>query len=181
MSDLNLLVGIDFSLIGTKLHAAYEDRGEEGYSVLLMPSVQDGDNVISIGKVVEDIEKLFSKSETPVDTAGMKKDLTDSLSGMSNDKNEGDKFSLDNVFVKLSMAYLYIHKEKDDSKSTLEYAFQLQIITENMIPAAVAQIVNVTNLSLSIWNTKRMNVISKMELVTIDDYINNTSANLIEA
>ena len=82
MSDLNALIGIDFSLIGTKLHAAYEKKGEDGYAVLLIPTVQEADSGISIPKVIEDIKKLVNNSGSEADTGDMEKDLTDTLAGL---------------------------------------------------------------------------------------------------
>ena len=38
-NTLKASIGIDFSLIGTKLHAMYE-KNEGGYAVLLIPSEQ---------------------------------------------------------------------------------------------------------------------------------------------
>lgn len=167
MSDLNALVGIDFSLIGTKLHAAYEKKGNNGYAVLLAPTVQEADSGVSIGAVIKDIKKLVAQSGTGASTDDMEKDLTDSLSGMNK-----DGLSLDNIFVKLNMAYLYISKgEPEDSDSILEYAFQLQIVTEGFVPEAIKTLVDVQNISLSVWNTSRKVVIDKMQLVTIDQYI----------
>lgn len=168
MSALSALVGIDFSLIGTKLHAAYEKRGEEGYSVLLIPTAQEADNGISIGKVIEDIKKLVSGTGSEANTEEMEGDLTGSLSGLQED---GGNFDLNKIIVKLNMAYLYINKGKDPAEDVLEYAFQLQIITEGFIPKEIAQIVDVSNLSLSVWNTSRKKVVDQMQLITVDEYL----------
>lgn len=168
MSDLNALVGIDFSLIGTNLHAAYEKRGENGYAVLLIPTVQEAENGVSIGKVIEDIKKLAANSGSEADTGDMEKDLASSLEGM---KTDGGSFDLNKIVVKLNMAYLYIRKGADPNENALEYAFQLQVITEGFIPKEIAQIVDVSNLSLSVWNTSRKKVAEQMQLVTIEDYL----------
>ena len=37
--------------------------------------------------------------------------------------------------------------------SVLEYAFQLQVVTEGLVPETIKPIVDVTNLSISVWNT----------------------------
>lgn len=57
VNALNASIGLDFSLIGSRLHAAYEKNGSDGYAVLLIPSEQNADNGVSIGEVVEDIKK----------------------------------------------------------------------------------------------------------------------------
>ena len=51
MSDLSALLGVNFSLLGTNLHAAYEKNGADGYAVLLIPSEQTADNSVNIGQV----------------------------------------------------------------------------------------------------------------------------------
>lgn len=60
------------------------------------------------------------------------------------------------------MAYLYILKNK--GQDILEYAFQLQILTEGLIPPAIAQIVDVSNVSLAVWNTSRKKVINQKRI-----------------
>lgn len=170
MSDLNALVGIDFSLIGTQLHAAYEKRGEDGYAILLMPSEQMADNGVSIGEVIEDIKKMVNKVNENADTKGMEADLNEGLSSLSENKGtDQNKFELNKLMVKLQMAYLYIEKTKETS--VLEYAFQIQIISKDVIPAAIKELVSVDNISFSVWNTNRKKVIDKMALVTIGEYI----------
>lgn len=171
MSEVNAMVGVDFSLIGTKLHAAYEKR-ENGYSVLLVPSVQNADNSVNLGQVVKDIQQLISgESGKPEDI----KELTDSLekSVANLDKNAGDpakKKGLDAVEIKLNMAYLYI-KEESGKERIVEYAFQMNILTEGLIPESVAKLVDVSRVAIAVWNTNRKKVIEKMALETIDSYL----------
>lgn len=169
MSEVNALVGVDFSLIGTKLHAAYEKK-ENGYAVLLVPSVQNADNSVSLGEVVKDIQKLMGGSG-----AADVKELTESLekSVASIDKNAGDpakKKGLDAVEIKLGMAYLYI-KEESGKERIVEYAFQMNIFTEGLIPEAVAKIIDVSRVAIAVWNTNRKKVVDTMALETIDSYL----------
>lgn len=169
MSEVNALVGVDFSLIGTKLHAAYEKK-ENGYAVLLVPSVQNADNSVSLGEVVKDIQKLMGGSG-----AADVKELTESLekSVASIDKNAGDpakKKGLDAVEIKLGMAYLYI-KEESGKERIVEYAFQMNILTEGLIPEAVAKIIDVSRVAIAVWNTNRKKVVDTMALETIDSYL----------
>lgn len=170
MSDLNASIGIDFSLIGTKLHAAYEKRGEDGYAILLMPAAQEAESGVSIGEVIKDIQKLAGGGQQ-ADTKQLTDQLTDSLSSVSESQGKG-KFSLDNIIVKLSMAYLYLRKGcKNQADEVTEYAFWLQIVTEGFLPREVAALVDVTNVSLCVWNTTRKTVVDQMQLVTINDYL----------
>lgn len=167
MSDLRASVGVDFSLLGTKLHAAYEKNGENNYAVLLLPSVEHADNGVSIGEVIEDIKKLVTKVDDKVDTKAIETDLQSGIESLS--KEGDDKSVLDKLIVKLQMAYLYIRKTGESS--LLEYAFQLQVVTSGMIPDGVNQLIDVDNVSISVWNTTRQKVLDRMSLVTIDEYI----------
>lgn len=167
MSDLKASVGVDFALLGTNLHAAYEKSGENNYAILLLPSVENADNGISIGEVIEDIKKLVSNVDDKADTTSMEADLQSGIGSLSNEGD--DKSVLDKLIVKLQMAYLYIRKMGDTS--VLEYAFQLQVVTRGMIPEGVSQLIDVDNLSISVWNTTRQKVLDRMSLVTINEYI----------
>lgn len=162
MSNFNAMLGVDFSLIGTKLHAAYE-KNNKGYSVLLLPSEQEADNSVSIGEVIRDIQKMLGSSDG---TKDMENNLKNQLGSTGNVSG-----GLDSVFVKLNMAYLYIQKTEGEKDSVLEYAFQLEVITDGFVPKEIRDIVDVTHLSLSIWQTDRKKVVDKMRLVTINDYL----------
>ena len=172
VNTLNASIGLDFSLIGSRLHAAYEKSGSDGYAVLLIPSEQNADNGVSIGEVIEDIKKLVKGVDEKADTSSMEKDLESGISGLSQEEGEGSV--LDNLIIKLKMAYLYIRKSSQES--TLEYAFQLEVITKGMIPEGINQLVDVDNISISVWNTNRSKVVEKMGLTTIHDYLEMEAA-----
>lgn len=167
VNALNASIGLDFSLIGSRLHAAYEKNGSDGYAVLLIPSEQNADNGVSIGEVVEDIKKLVKGVDEKADTSSMEKDLESGISGLSQEKGKGSV--LDKLIIKLKMAYLYIRKSSQESM--LEYAFQLEVITGGMIPEGINQLVDVDHISISVWNTNRRKVVEKMGLMTIHDYL----------
>lgn len=164
VNPLSANIGIDFSLIGTRLHAAYEKSGKDGYAVLLIPSEQEADNGVSIGEVISDIKKLVKGVDEKANTETMEADLESGVSGLENGGS-----SLDKLIIKLQMAYLYIRKS--EKESALEYAFQLQVISKDVIPKAIQQLVTIDNVSISVWNTQRQKVIDKMALVTINDYL----------
>ena len=172
MSDLNASVGIDFSLLGTSLHAAYEKKGADGYAVLLLPTEQNPNNGVSIGTVIDDIKNLVKGVDDTANTEDMDNDLLDGVSSLAitGDQEKDKKKGLDNLIVKLQMAYLYIRKIPDQ-ESQLEYAFQLQVIAKDVIPPEIQSLVDVDNVSISVWNTTRQKILDKMSLVTIDEYI----------
>lgn len=173
MSDLNASVGIDFSLLVTNLHAAYERKGEDGYAVLLLPTEQNPNNGVSIKNVIDDIKKLVTGVDSSVKTDGMDEDLMDGVNSslaITEDQGKEGKTGLENLMVKLQMAYLYIRKVPNQ-ESQLEYAFQLQVIAKDVIPKEIQSLVDVENVSISVWNTGRQKILDKMSLVTIDEYI----------
>lgn len=169
-NPLSANIGIDFSLIGTKLHAAYEKSGADGYAILLMPSQQTAENGVSIGEVISDIKKLVGGVDAKADTSSLEEDLKSGVSGLEGEG--GDGFNLNNLMIKLQMAFLYIRKS--EKESTIEYAFQLQVISKDVIPKAIQQLITIDNVSISVWNTQRQKIVDKMALVTISDYLGDT-------
>lgn len=171
IAPLSANIGIDFSLIGTKLHAAYEKSGTDGYAVLLMPSEQMAECGVSIGEVISDLKGLVNGVDENADTSGMEESLQSGVSGLVEEGGEG--FDLNQLVIKLQMAFLYI--KKTGKESTLEYAFQLQVISKDLIPKKIQKLVSVDNLFISVWNTERKKVMDKMALVMIDDYLGDAS------
>ena len=166
-NPLNALVGIDFRIFEADLHAGFEKHGNDGYALLVIPTSLEADNGISIGKMIHDIKRLVSSVDENANTDDMEKDLQNGVSGLT--KDDGQKFDLDKLMIKLRMAFLYICKTAEES--TIEYAFQLEIITEGMIPAKIRSLVDVNNVSISVWNTQRKKLIEKMSLMTINSYL----------
>lgn len=165
MSELSALVGIDFSLLKTKLYAAYEKNGEEGYSVLLMPREQEADNRVTLGDIIKEINKLSGQDTTSEKDTSVETGISDSLGSL-----EVDKDGIGNMEFKLCMAYLYWDK-KTGKEATLEYAFKLQILTEDVVPTEIQSIVNVDRVMISVWKTDRPKVINEMALISIKEFI----------
>lgn len=163
---VSALIGVNFSLLNTKLRAAYEKKGSDGYAVLLIPSEQNADNSINIGEVIADISKLTGAG---VGDTSVSDSLTKSLEAV---KPEGEKGSnwMDKIALKLQMAFLYIKKEKDKD-AVVEYAFKLDILTEGLVPDEIKKLVDVQNISISVWSTERQKVLDQMALITIGDYL----------
>lgn len=169
-APLNANIGIEFSLIGTKLRAMYEKNGDEGYALLLAPSEQEADNAISIGQMVKDIQNLVKGVDANASTEEMEANLQESLSGLG---DGGGNSPLDKLYLKLQMAFLYIKKTK--TESNIEYAFQLQILSKDVIPKEIQSLVNVEYVSISVWNTSRKKVVERMALETVSDYLGETA------
>lgn len=56
-NNLNAAVAIDFSLIGTSLHAMYK-KEKEGYKILLIPSLQEDSEGVSFEQLIKDIKSI---------------------------------------------------------------------------------------------------------------------------
>lgn len=167
VNPISVNVGIDFSLLTTKLHAVYEKREAGEYAVLLAPSEPTADKGVSMKAAIEDIKKLINGVDKEADTSQMETDMQKELSRLGDEQANG--FNFDNLVVKLSMAYLYISKTGENS--TVEYAFQLQIITEGVIPKEIKGLIDVDTISISIWNTQRKRITEQMGLVSVNEYL----------
>jgi hypothetical protein len=73
------------------------------------------------------------------------------------------------------MAYLFIRKTSKES--ILEYAFQLQIISKDVIPEKIRNmgLIDIDNISISVWNTDRSKVKEQMSLVSVDEFLGTTT------
>lgn len=165
---LNAAIALDFSLIGTKLHAMYK-KDDKGYKILLIPSVQSDNQGISVGELIEDIKKLTRSvtKEENMDTA----ELTDALEGAAKEGGSTG-VGINNIRIILNMAYLYISKEDGaDTKGEVEYAFNLNILTTGLIPPALADIVSVDHIGIAVWNTNRTQILNQMSIAKIEDYL----------
>lgn len=169
---LSANIGVDFSLIGTKLHAVYEKNGSDGYAVLLMPSEQTAEKGVSVGEVISNIQTLVSKMGGKASAKELKDSLHSGVEGLGQDKS-----ALEKLIIKLQMAFLYIRKAGEES--TVEYAFQLQVTSKDVIPKEIKELVTIDNVSISVWNTENPKVIREMALGTINDYLEATGQPLL--
>lgn len=174
--SLNAAIGVDFSLIGTKLHAMYK-KDTNGYKILLIPTLQSGNEGITIQELIDDIKSL-TESVTGSNSLNTE-ELTTALDGAVQEaadeegkKGVNDKLpDTSEIRIILSMAYLYINKEDEQEKSDIEYAFNLNILTTGLIPKALSSIVTVDHIGISVWNTERTQILNQMSIVKIEDYL----------
>lgn len=194
MSDaLKVSMGIDFSLIGTNLRAMYEKNGED-YAILLAPTEQTANEGVSIGELIRDIKSMTKEvtGDDNVDTTQLEQAMTSAASDGAGAGADGTKMNLDSIRIRLQMAYLYIRKTAGSAAATgteaaagtagatqtpgtgtseLEYAFQLQVLTEGLVPQNIKRIVDVKSLSLAVWNTDRRKILDQMSLMTVAEYL----------
>ena len=175
-NSLNAAIAVDFSFIGTKLHAMYK-KEENGYKILLIPSLQSNNEGVTIKELIDDIQNL-TKNVTGSDSLNTE-ELTKALNGAAQEGagEEGKKGANDKLLdtneirIILNMAYLYINKEGEQQKSDIEYAFNLNILTTGLIPKALSSIVTVDHIGISVWNTERTQILNQMSIVKLEDYL----------
>lgn len=154
-SNLNLLLGVKFSLLKTKLDAMYRKEGDKNV-ILLMPQEMTDNEEVSIKELVDGIVGMVKKANNGSVPAALEGELNTKLEGSF------DKSILDKIRIKLSMLYLYINKEKDEA--VVEYALRLDVITKEAIPEGLRSLIDVEMLTLAIWNTDRALITDKMGL-----------------
>lgn len=177
-NSLNAAISVDFSLIGTKLHAMYKKEAN-GYKILLIPTLQSDNEGVTIQELIDDIKSL-TKSVTGSDSLNTE-ELTNALDGAvqeSTDEELKSKKSTkanlpdtNNIRIILNMAYLYIDKVEKEEKSQIEYAFNLNILTTGLIPKALEDFVTIDHIGIAIWNTARTQILNQMSIVKIEDYL----------
>lgn len=172
---LKATLAVDFSLIGTQLHVLYKAE-EKGYKFLLIPSPQADNRGISINELLEDIKKLTkaasgNTSEGDIPSEELSNVLNGAIeSGTEND--DGTKPKLEDIRIILNMAYIYVNKnEESEVDSTIEYAFNLEVLTSGLIPKAIKDIFTVDRVSIAVWNTERTQILNQMSIAKIEDYL----------
>ena len=168
MADaLNFSMAVDFSLLETPLGAMLV-KEEKGMRVLVIPTAAQDAPEVSLGKLIEDIKKIAGGADT--------KKLEEQLRSAAEEANkenesskDGGKIDLDNITFTLKMLYLYIDTTQGDTIT--EYALNILINTEGLIPAALKSLVDVKSVGIAVWNTSRNKVLDKMSIVNINDYI----------
>jgi hypothetical protein len=119
--------------------------------------------MVSLKEMVNDILKLAGSNSTS-EREKLENDITEKI-GNNNQENKTE------VKFQLKMLYLYIDTTKGDDNKILEYAFNFNIDTTSIIPAELSKIVQVNHIGISIWNTKRKNILENMSIVDIDSYL----------
>lgn len=162
--SVQVLLQAQFTLLGQKLLAAYK-KEDRGYKVLLAPTNFEKNNGVTIEEMVKQVNGLLGNIDSSMENAIDQEDLENQIKSA----NEGDGSSFDFTKLRfiLQTAYLYINKE--DGKTSTEYAFDLMIDASNVFPKDF--IVKVESVSISVWNTKREKVVNTMSLFDPKAYI----------
>lgn len=145
---MNALIDAKVSILNADFVGSFHFRKDNGFSLIIAPcSKPTGQKGISLN------ELLTQGSDHGLDTTALK------------DLVKPDK--LGSVSFNLDMAFLYVNKV-NDLPAEVEYAFQVSVVSgeKSLIPDDVRNFFDVKEVKLAIWNTERKGVLSKMDLKT---------------
>lgn len=165
--------GIKFKLFSAHFVAAVQ-KDEKALQVLLAPADAEENEGITIKQIVSEIRGLMGakEGEKNPELEGMEKQLESTVGGMANK----EAVDLDKAFdpmairVFIRQAFVYYRKEAGEgAKSSLEYAFSLQIDQSKMLKKM--EVFELNGITLAVWKTNRMKVKEKMKMFDIDQYL----------
>lgn len=171
-SKVHVLVGIEFTLLKVKFTAGFE-KGDLGYQILLLPTDQTQNNGMSIREMIKEVQVLMNKGGAEIEGGAerMEEDLTSAINGVNDpDAKKGEeKTGVDPLDLRVYLRQAFLHYEKSGDKKTFEYAFQLEINAEDMMPDI--GLVKLDRLSVSVWSTERKKILESMGMFHIDEIL----------
>lgn len=177
LADANLPVcvnaGIKFKLFSAHFVAAVQ-KDEKALQVLLAPADAEENEGITIEKIVSEIRGLMGvqKDEKNPELEGMEKQLVSTVGGVTKKEavEPGKAFDPMAIRVFIRQAFVYYRKETGEgAKSSLEYAFSLQIDPSKMLKKM--EVFELNEITLAVWKTNRTKVKEKMKMFDIDQYL----------
>lgn len=150
--NLNMRLGVKFTLLRTPLFAGVQKTTGDGYEVLLTPTDNIAGPGMTIEEMVNDINQLMGKEGAlnAEDVQGQLRTL--------NPKSEVD---FQNIRISLNQAF--VHYKSTDS--SVEYAISITVDAKELLPTNVG-LINLEYMTLSVWNTTRPNVLTRMGLTS---------------
>jgi hypothetical protein len=178
----------ELSILGTALTAAYERRvtkSEDGNTqtvlteYLLLPTATPSSGM-SIADLINDVRNLVVQlGGQPAD------DLGDKVTKSLESTGAAGSTALEQIRVQLQQAFLYHSSEEvfqksgetfpatpTTTKKDFEYAFTLRI-SSTFKPSSI---ISLASISISIWNTKRQDVLKRMQLGSIAQLLGSISS-----
>lgn len=163
--NFNVALALDFSLLKSKLTAMFL-KEKNGYRFLAIPTNQGEAPEVTIDELISDIKKMTGADNT--------KAIQDTLNQAASDAEpdaDGNKIDPKNIRFSLKMVYLYVDTTKGDENKIVDYAFNINVVTTGLIPAALQDFVTVDHLGIAVWNTERKAILDQMSLVNMDEYL----------
>lgn len=176
MATVNINAGVKFTLFSTHFAAAMQ-KDDTGLKILLIPSVAEKKEEITIGDMVEEIKSLIAPNDPKnKEVNDMTKQLTSAVNGLAPEdtggkgtKPEDTTKAFDPMSIGITIEEAFLYYEKKGTASTFEYAFSLSLNTSKLIKQM--EVFSLDGISLSVWNTTRPAVIQEMKMIGIDDYL----------
>lgn len=172
-SKVHVLVGIEFTLLNVKFTAGFE-KGDVGYQILLLPTDQTQNNGMSIREMISEVQMLMNNGGAQIEGGAeqMENDIVSAINGVNDPdakKGEEKKTGFDPLELRVYLRQAFLHYEKSGDKKTFEYAFQLEINAEDMMPDI--GLVKLDRLSVSVWSTERKKILESMGMFHIDEIL----------
>lgn len=168
---LKAALKVDISLLNTPLNALFT-TDDTATRILVIPDLQEDTPGVTIQQLIDDLNKIAEKAGAgKVDEDELKRAMEDAVKNAGSDNKPAE--GVNAIKICLRMAYLYIVKSADESKEPglFEYAINVKVLTDGLIPASIREIVNVTGLSVAVWNTERKPILEKMTIAKVEDYL----------
>lgn len=164
VASMNAALAVDFTLFKSKMTAMFT-KEKAGIRFLVIPINQGDAPIITLDELIADVKKMAGGD---TDTHA----IEDALKQTADDAKDKDK-SIDTskITFQLKMLYLYIDTTQGEGKKVVEYAFNVNIMTTGLIPAALSSIITVDHLGIAVWNTSRDIILNKMSIVDINTYL----------
>ncbi len=156
----HIQAGANIRLLRTTLSAIVEKDGEHGFRLLVAPRDGTGDKA-TLRELVDEVNSLVGANAPQL----LEKDLADRIDAVAG-FSSAPKFDPAHLRIGLRQAFLYI----PGAGGKIEYAFSLEVSAPGVSGARLGPF-TLESVGLSVWNTKRRNVIEKMGLSAMDDFL----------
>ncbi len=165
-NSLNVAVALDFTVLKTSLTAMFVKEAQ-GFRFLAVPTYQGKAPEVTIAELIEDIKKMAGAD---TDTSEIESTLKNAAEDAA-EENGANAIDTDNIKLSLKMVYLYVDTTQGENQKIVEYAFNINVVTTGLIPKAIEDFVTVDHLGIAVWNTTREEILSKMSIASIDQYL----------
>ncbi len=166
----NIQVGAGFTLLKANFTAAFE-RNADGYRILILPKDGEESEGMTIHEIVQEISDMMSNTSTTIDAKALEDGMKNALEN-SVDDDKKSLFKVDEIKIKIKQAFLYVDG-KTGGKTEVEFAFSLLVDMSGFMPGI--KLINIEDIYLSIWNTTREKILSRMELGSIKELLDKST------
>lgn len=163
VASMNAALAVDFTLFKSKMTAMFT-KEKAGIRFLVIPINQGDAPIITLDELIADVKKMAGGD---TDTHA----IEEALKQTADDAKDKEPINTSEITFQLKMLYLYIDTTQGKDKKVVEYAFNVNVMTTGLIPAALKNIITVDHLGIAVWNTSRDIILNKMSIVNINTYL----------